>query len=139
MKLKHIISLAFYAIVCSLSAQNTGTIVHNEAELKVAIKSITAGAIILLANGVWNDIEIVVKGNGHKPTREVISYKKESEYLLAKMNNLTFKNSKKLNLILAAGEPVISINNSTFENSAGLTSYGNAFVKENVTTKKSNI
>ncbi len=56
---------------------------------------------------------------------------------LADMNNLTFKDSKKLDLHLVVGDPLISIKNTIFDNSVGLTSNDNAFVKENVTTKRS--
>ena len=55
---------------------------------------------------------------------------------LAEMNNLTFKDSKKLDMHLVVGEPMIKVKNTSFENSAGLTSNDDAFVKENVTVKR---
>ncbi len=56
---------------------------------------------------------------------------------VADMNNLSFKNSKKLDMHLVVGEPVIKVRNTVFENSDGLTSNDDAYLKENVTMKRS--
>ena len=55
---------------------------------------------------------------------------------LVKMNNLTFKNSEKLDLHFLVGEPIIKVENTSFKNSRGLTSNDDAFVKKNVTVKR---
>jgi poly(beta-D-mannuronate) lyase len=51
---------------------------------------------------------------------------------LAEMNNLNFKNSRKLQLHLIVGEPVIKIKNTTFINSEGIKSNDNAYQTENI-------
>ncbi|MCL4106442.1 UNVERIFIED_CONTAM: hypothetical protein GTU68_030400 [Idotea baltica] len=51
---------------------------------------------------------------------------------LANMSNLTFKDSKKFNLFLAVGEPVIMIKNSEFINSEKIVSNDPAYQSENI-------
>ena len=51
------------------------------------------------------------------------------------MNNLDFKDSKKVNLHLVVGEPIVNINNTTFDNSEGLQSNSKAYSANNVTYK----
>ena len=53
---------------------------------------------------------------------------------VANMNNLTINNSKKMDLHLVVGEPVISVQNTVFDNSEGLTTNSSAFEKKNVKT-----
>jgi len=55
---------------------------------------------------------------------------------VARMNNLTFKDSKKLDIHLVVGEPVIGIKNTSFENSGGISSNDDDYVKENITYRK---
>ncbi|MEM6631508.1 MAG: chondroitinase-B domain-containing protein [Bacteroidota bacterium] len=52
---------------------------------------------------------------------------------LAEMNELIFVNSRKLDLHLIVGEPVIRLRNSRFENSEGVTSNDNAWIRSNNT------
>ena len=51
---------------------------------------------------------------------------------LAEMYDLEFKDSKKLNLHLIVGEPVIKIKNAKFENSQGIASNDDAYERENI-------
>jgi poly(beta-D-mannuronate) lyase len=51
---------------------------------------------------------------------------------LAKMRNLKFKDSRKLELHLLVGEPVIEIKNTTFINSEGIKSNDKAYKSENI-------
>lgn len=93
------ISIAF----CS-NVQAQKTIVHTADELKAAVKGISPGNTILLADGVWKDIEIVFKGNGTKEapiTLEAqnigkVSLEGESNFRIAGsyviVNGLVFKN-----------------------------------------------
>lgn len=52
---------------------------------------------------------------------------------LAEMNNLSFKNSKKLDLHLIVGEPVIKLSDIDFDNSEGIESNDQAYQKKNIT------
>ena len=88
----------------------------------------TFGPILNLNNTTFDNV-------GHDKRNRADAAVRLHGVQLAHMNNLAFKKSKKLGLHLVVGEPVISIKNTSFENSAGLTSNDNAFVKENVTTK----
>ncbi len=61
LKLKHILVL----LIISLHFVNAKTTkVQNFKEYKEAMKTIMAGDSIVLANGVWKDVEFVFKGNG---------------------------------------------------------------------------
>ena len=52
---------------------------------------------------------------------------------LAEMENLTFTDCKVLDLHLVVGEPIIKVTNSVFNNSEGLRSNDDAYIRENIT------
>ena len=54
---------------------------------------------------------------------------------LAEMNNLKFKDSKKLKLHLVVGEPVIKLNNIDFDGCEPMTSNDDAYQRENINFK----
>jgi len=53
------------------------------------------------------------------------------------MNDLEFKNSKKLDMHLVVGDPVINLKEIIFEDSEGITSNSEAYFKENISIKNS--
>ena len=64
-----IISLVFMMVSCQNDMSTTnrsGNKVTNAAELKSAIANATAGDNIILANGVWKDVQIDFRGKGTK-------------------------------------------------------------------------
>lgn len=63
---KNIIFFCLIFLAFSCKKEDTGILVKNEKELKTAISNAKAGNEIVLANGVWKDIEIRFKGEGEK-------------------------------------------------------------------------
>lgn len=100
--------LAILLGVCALqiatpvAAQNT--LVHNTSEFNRAVKSVKPGNKIILANGVWKDVELIFEGSGTKEKPIVLSvetkgkvtlegksnFKMAGKYLMAE--GLVFKN-----------------------------------------------
>ena len=58
--------LIIFAFVASFSLVAKNYKVSNVKELNAGIKSAVAGDSIIMANGVWKDVQIVFKGNGKK-------------------------------------------------------------------------
>jgi poly(beta-D-mannuronate) lyase len=59
-------SIAFLLLTLTRMEANTSTKVKTPEELKTAIKNAKAGDEIILANGIWKDIQIRFYGNGTK-------------------------------------------------------------------------
>ncbi|MEI6865341.1 chondroitinase-B domain-containing protein [Flavicella sp.] len=65
---KHILIFSFIILLFSCSSKQEGKIifVQNKTELKSALDSVLPGETIILKNGVWNNTNIIFKGNGTK-------------------------------------------------------------------------
>jgi len=57
---------------------------------------------------------------------------------LANMDSLKFKQSRKLNMHLVVGDPVINLRNITFEDSEGIQSNSEAYHAEGIVEKPRN-
>ncbi|MEI6751844.1 MAG: chondroitinase-B domain-containing protein [Paludibacter sp.] len=58
--------LIIFALVASFSLVAKNYKVSNFNQLNAGIKSVAAGDSIIMANGIWKDVQIVFKGNGKK-------------------------------------------------------------------------
>ena len=63
---KRLHALIVFALVASFSLIAKNYKVTNIKELNSGIKSAVAGDSIIMANGIWKDVQIVFKGNGKK-------------------------------------------------------------------------
>lgn len=88
----------------------------------------TFGPILDLTNTSFTNVGHD-KRNKHKASVSIFGVQ------LAEMENLEFKDSKKMNLHLIVGEPVIKLKNTSFENSEGVTSNDPAVQTTNVNPK----
>ena len=64
----HLLALifAFFAFACKENVLPTQVVISNSVELNEAIKNAKPGDEIVLANGVWKDVEIKFRGKGTK-------------------------------------------------------------------------
>lgn len=91
----------------------------------------TFGPILDLTNSTFENV-------GHDKRNKIDAAISLHGVQLAKMDNLTIENSKKMDLHLVVGDPVIKLKNTSFINSTGLFSNDEKYTKENVTFKKGN-
>ena len=63
-KLTLLFAILLVCSACNNSGQSSGLLVSNEEELTVAIASAQPGAVIVMANGEWNDIQIKFSAMG---------------------------------------------------------------------------
>ncbi|TRX72654.1 chondroitinase-B domain-containing protein [Carboxylicivirga sp. M1479] len=75
---------------CQLSNDNTGILVQNKEELKAAIKNAMPGDNIIMANGVWTDVEIKFTGKGTKDAPIVIKAQTAGEVFIEGVSCLKF-------------------------------------------------
>lgn len=89
MKIKIITFLVLITgfISCNSSSSNN-TLVHNIDEFKEAVRDIKPGAVITLANGVWNNSELVLKGNGTKENPITLTVEDKGKVVLSGQSNL---------------------------------------------------
>ena len=88
----------------------------------------TFGPILDLTNSTFEKI-------GHDKRNKYNAAVSLHGVQLAEMHNLSFKDSKKLNLHLIVGEPVIRLTNSTFENCDKMESNDDAYFTSNIEVK----
>lgn len=89
----------------------------------------TFGPILDLTNTSFDNVGHD-KRNKHKASVAIFGVQ------LAEMDNLKFADSKKLDLHLIVGEPVIKVKNTNFKNSEGIETNDEAYQKENVTINR---
>ncbi|WP_139957397.1 chondroitinase-B domain-containing protein [Flavicella sediminum] len=94
MKLNKVAILSFLFIACiSLACTEKvvpETLVSNSTELKVAISKAEPGAIIVLKNGVWKDVEIKFTGQGTKENPITLKAETEGKVFIEGVSNLSF-------------------------------------------------
>jgi len=83
----YLISILF-GLIFQSCGQTVGIIVRTPAELNTAIENAVPGAKILLANGIWEDVEILInaKGTAEKPI--IISAKEKGQVIISGLSNL---------------------------------------------------
>ena len=60
------IVLVFFTFISCKSLKATKEVVKNVSEFNNAVLNAKPGSTITLANGIWNDAELIFKGNGTK-------------------------------------------------------------------------
>lgn len=97
--MKHII-LTFFTAIFLLIVSNScaedkaeGQLVRNVKEFNKAVESLEPGSKIVLANGTWNDAELVFKGNGTASDSIVLSAETKGKVILTGNSNLSMSGS----------------------------------------------
>lgn len=75
---------------CQNNSTHDGLIVNNEEELQQALKNVTPGDEIILANGSWKDIEIKFTGNGTKDQPIILRAQTPGEVIIEGQSYLKF-------------------------------------------------
>lgn len=70
--IKNLLFLSITFLFCSFGINQNVIIVNNPEELKTAIQNAVPGTEIVLANGIWKDIQIQFYGNGTKESPIVL-------------------------------------------------------------------
>ncbi|MFD0990786.1 chondroitinase-B domain-containing protein [Mariniflexile jejuense] len=89
MKVFVFISSLFVFFVSFKPLAQTNTVkVNNEIELKSAIKNSQAGTKIVLANGIWKDVEIKFYGKGTKENPIILTAEEKGKVTIEGVSNL---------------------------------------------------
>lgn len=81
------ITIAFIIISCK-SAQSQSNIVKNTTEFNEAVKNAKPGTTITLANGVWENTELVFIGKGTKENPITLTVQDKGQVILSGLSNL---------------------------------------------------
>ncbi|WP_445736586.1 chondroitinase-B domain-containing protein [Mariniflexile sp.] len=81
-------SLLILFITCQLAAQTNSVKVNNINELNDAIKNCKAGDNIVMANGVWNNVEIKFYGKGTKENPITLTAEEKGKVTIEGVSNL---------------------------------------------------
>ncbi|WP_445738548.1 chondroitinase-B domain-containing protein [Mariniflexile sp.] len=81
-------SLLILFITCQLAAQTNSVKVNNINELNDAIKKCKAGDNIVMANGVWNNVEIKFYGKGTKENPITLTAEEKGKVTIEGVSNL---------------------------------------------------
>ena len=79
--------LIFCAFIVAAPCVAQTTVVHNLNEFKRAVKTAKPGSKIVLANGVWKDVELVFDGTGTKEKPIVLSVETKGKVTLEGKSN----------------------------------------------------
>ncbi len=88
--LNSVIPLIFSSalILSGCEAAAVDTIVRDQAEFKAAVKNASPGDTIVLANGEWNDFEILFRGQGEADNPIRLTAETKGEVILTGQSNL---------------------------------------------------
>lgn len=89
-KLLIILSVLFLLIACGKNSNLNVLTAHNPVELNNAISEAKPGDNIVLANGVWKDVEIKFTGKGTKENPIVLRAETAGKVFIEGVSNLTF-------------------------------------------------
>jgi poly(beta-D-mannuronate) lyase len=82
------LSTLFLLFISNGNAQKNSSIVKNQAELKAAIQTAKPGAEIIMANGVWNDIQIKFAASGTKEAPITLKAETAGKVFIEGVSNL---------------------------------------------------
>ncbi len=82
------VTLTMFALLLSGQAIAKDWLVDTPKAYKKALKQVTAGDKIILANGTWRDFEIVFKGKGTKTQPLVLTAQTKGKVILSGQSNL---------------------------------------------------
>ena len=83
-----ILSLLVLFVSCKSTAQTNSNKVTNIQELNTAIKNSKPGDYIVLANGVWKDVEIKFYGKGTKEKPIILTAEEKGKVTIEGVSNL---------------------------------------------------
>ncbi|MEQ9426635.1 MAG: polysaccharide lyase 6 family protein [Cyclobacteriaceae bacterium] len=88
---QRLIVLALSLIVLiSCSPQKRGNMVSNLTEFSNAVKNAQPGAVITMANGAWENVELVLKGKGEKDNPIKLQAETPGKVIISGQSNLSF-------------------------------------------------
>ena len=80
--------ISFFIIVSCDSESSSGILVKNISEFNDAVKAATPGTTITLANGVWNDVELVFEGKGTDENPIKLTVEEKGKVTIERQSNL---------------------------------------------------
>ena len=83
-------SIIFILYACGENSQKSASIVHNADELTESIKMAEPGDIIVLANGVWKDVQIEFIGDGTEDNPITIKAETPGQVFVEGVSDLKF-------------------------------------------------
>ncbi|QRM88917.1 DUF4957 domain-containing protein [Lacinutrix sp. WUR7] len=89
-KIASILILSLFLVACGNTETTSLNTVSNIEELNTAIKNSKPGDNIVLANGVWKDVEIKFTGKGTKDKPITIKAETEGQVFIEGISNLAF-------------------------------------------------
>jgi len=87
---RNLVFLSLIILMISCKSNVNTTIVNNDAELQNAVSNAKPGDNIVLANGVWNDVQIEFIAEGTEKDPITIRAEIEGEVFIEGVSNLTF-------------------------------------------------
>lgn len=85
-----LLGLLFFLVACQGTSGYKGLTVSNEKELQNAISNAVPGDEIILANGVWKDIQIRFTGNGTKDKPIILRAETAGKVIIEGLSDLKF-------------------------------------------------
>ena len=84
-----VLSLSLYSVVNYSVAYSAEYKVKDQTEYSEALSSISAGDSIVLANGVWNDFEILFEGKGTEKEPITLTVEEKGKVIISGQSNLS--------------------------------------------------
>lgn len=75
-------------LISFINLNNAQTIVYNQSELNSEISSATAGSTIILANGVWNNLQLNINKNGTESNPITIKAETQNQVFIEGKSNI---------------------------------------------------
>lgn len=89
-KMFFLLTVLLLCVGCRKTPVIESLLVDNNEELKSAIDEAQPGDVIVLANGVWKDVEIEFKGQGTKDNPILLRAETEGKVFIEGVSNLAF-------------------------------------------------
>lgn len=86
--MKAVLVASALALIAAGSASATETLVANQQEYRDAVERAGPGDVIVLANGVWRDFEILFKGNGEPERPITLTSETKGQVVISGQSNL---------------------------------------------------
>ena len=83
------LALSLLPLIIGCSQQNS-ELVRNIEQFNEAVKNATPGTTIIMANGVWTDVELVLKGNGEEGKLIKLQAETPGKVIISGQSNLSF-------------------------------------------------
>ena len=84
----HIVLLVLIVLVLTTPAVSAGVVVHDQDEYEKAVKHAKPGDVIQLANGIWNDFEILFRGQGTEDEPITLTAQEKGKVIISGQSNL---------------------------------------------------